>query len=113
MLQIVYFVQTYGKEAEIVLQKALDFHTQGTDKEIALIKGEALFTLENEMVVTLADFWVRRTGKLYFNRASIPALLPEVANVFADYLEWTDAEKNTHLAEWETLFAQNMAWKKE
>ncbi|MDW8286600.1 MAG: hypothetical protein RMJ89_00860, partial [Flammeovirgaceae bacterium] len=45
-----------------------------------------------EMVMTLEDFYERRTGRLYFNPESVTKYLEPILNDFAEFFDW-DEEK--------------------
>lgn len=87
-----YLVRTYGRQTDFIIEKFKEF--KDTDAEIALARAELWFAVNNESVFHLQDFFVRRTGRLYFEVQTIlkllPALLPDIKN----YLGW-----NEHQAE--------------
>ncbi|HCW06082.1 MAG TPA: glycerol-3-phosphate dehydrogenase, partial [Cytophagales bacterium] len=63
--QVDYLVSTYGKQTDSILA---DFEKQTEpDLELRLISSELNFCVENEMVMSASDFFVRRTGMLYFD----------------------------------------------
>ena len=78
-----YLVRNYGKQCNEILDLARTF------PENSLIKAEALFTLQNEGAVHLEDFFIRRTGKLYFYPSEVPKEIDAVAEVFAKHNGWT------------------------
>lgn len=83
-----YLTTVYGKQAEMILEKMKDF---STDKAVvALARAEAWFTTTYEMVNSAADFFVRRTGRLYFDIESIPAIEAVVLSDFQGYLGWSE-----------------------
>lgn len=51
------------------------------------------YGLEEEMVLTPADYLVRRTNHLLFERDSLDELVAPVINAIAEYLGWSDDEK--------------------
>jgi glycerol-3-phosphate dehydrogenase len=92
-----YLVETYGRQADRILEKfkmLLDVNSP----EMALIKAELWFTVHHEMVCTLSDFFVRRTGLLYFDVPRLKASKDSIALALQAYLNWDDArlqqEKN-------------------
>lgn len=111
MKHISYLVHSYGTQTDEILQNALLYLEQGLEKPTAILKGELMFTLEKECVANISDFLVRRTGKLYFNRSSIPEILPTVTEICAAYLGWDEAEKNKQVAAFQQLFTQAVTWK--
>jgi len=87
-----YLTSTYGKQADIILDK-IDFFTN-KDAHERLIRAELWYCVHNEMANSLADFFVRRTGRLYFNIASISKYRNVILEDFVGYLDW-DAKRVT------------------
>jgi len=58
--------------------------------EIALARAELWFSVNYEMVNSLEDFFVRRTGRLYFDIESIPIVRDAVVKDITTYLKWND-----------------------
>jgi glycerol-3-phosphate dehydrogenase len=58
-----YLVSNYGKQTELILD---DLQPGDPDGELA--KAELRFTIHHEMVVNPLDFFIRRTGMLYFDK---------------------------------------------
>ena len=83
-----YLVTNYGKQADLILEKMNDFKDE---PEIALGRAEAWFSVHHEMVNRAEDFFVRRTGRLYFEIASIDLMRGVVMSDFQKYLNWDDA----------------------
>ncbi len=81
-----YLTTTYGKQGETILNKMKDF---SDTPEIALARAEAWFGVNFEMVNSLEDFFVRRTGRLYFDIKSIAIVREAVVADFQKYLNWT------------------------
>jgi glycerol-3-phosphate dehydrogenase len=92
-----HLVETYGRQTDRILEK---FKTllDTNPSEIALIKAELWFTVNHEMVCGLVDFFVRRTGLLYFDTPRLKASKDAIALELQAYLRWDDArlqrEKN-------------------
>lgn len=77
-------VRAFGKQTDIILNKSRDFN------ENKLIQALAWFCLRNEHVNTLADFYIRRTGYLYFQPEKIAESLEVIIEIFATYLKWDE-----------------------
>ena len=82
----VYLVHNYGKQTDRILAIYQE------QKERKLVEAEALFALKYDGVCYLNDFYIRRTGKMYFAPQTIKGDLDVVAAVFAAVLGW-DEEK--------------------
>ncbi len=58
-----YLVGNYGKQTDIILNDI-----QSGEADIELAKAELRFAIHHEMAVTPLDFFIRRTGMLYFDK---------------------------------------------
>lgn len=74
-----YLVENYGRQTEDVIRQLQAFHDD--DPSVQLARAELKFTIENEMVVSILDFFIRRTGMLFFD---MPRLLKVKGAVLAD-----------------------------
>ena len=83
-----YLATTYGKKADLIVDK-MDFFIKGTPVE-NLIRAELWYCIHNEMTNSLADFFVRRTGRLYFNISSISLFFDIILKDFIKYLDWDE-----------------------
>ncbi len=81
-----YLVYNYGKQTNSILKKFDEL--KGADEEIRLAKAELWFCINNEMVQTPLDFFVRRTGKLYFDIQSIDKLKEPILKEFTAIFNW-------------------------
>jgi len=77
-----YLVRTFGKQSDIILDKCRAF------EEEELVQALAWFCLRNEQVSTLSDFYIRRTGYLYFRPGKVNATMELVIPAFAKFLNW-------------------------
>ena len=75
-----YLVHLYGTQATDVLRRV---PPEG-GPELRLAIGELKFGLDREQVVTLEDWAIRRTGRLYFDKTALDGLLPALSRVFAE-----------------------------
>jgi len=64
-----YLVTTYGKQTESILE--LYAKIKGDKPTERLIRAEARFTIAHEMALNPLDFFIRRTGRLYFDIDSV------------------------------------------
>jgi len=81
-----YLVTNYGKQAEAILKGVTNYPD---DKEIALAKAEVDFCIKHEMIHRLEDFFVRRTGRLYFDILTIAPVMSAVVTHIASQLGWS------------------------
>lgn len=96
-----YLCFTFGKQSDNILQKAKSF-TFGTPLE-CLIRAELWYCIHFEMVNSLTDFFVRRTGRLYFNIKSIPKYLDLIAMDMKNYLDWNSDKTNSEKTKMQEL----------
>lgn len=68
--QIERLVRLYGKNAELIVNRAYDFHRQSPNLS-SLNQAEWWYAVHFEMVCLPSDYFVRRTGMLYFNPKEI------------------------------------------
>jgi len=86
-----YIADFYGTNAVKVfdIAKNMDAFDGLSLAESARLK----YGLEEEMVLTPADYLVRRTNHLLFERDSLDELVAPVINAIAEFLGWSDDEK--------------------
>jgi len=95
-----YLVTNYGKQTEQILGHYSTFKNK--DPYVRLIRAELQFGLEHEMVIDPMDFFVRRTGRLYFDIDSMRQYTAVVLKDLQDYFGYTDAKIaafSTHIAQ--------------
>jgi glycerol-3-phosphate dehydrogenase len=64
--QIQALVERYGRETEKIVELGYLIWPLEREKSTVLKKAELLYCMEEEMAMLPADFWIRRTGGLYF-----------------------------------------------
>lgn len=89
-----YLVTTYGVDTDQILDMVGS--TYSLEQRIA---AEARFTIKIEMATTLVDFFVRRTGMLYFNPELIKDHIEVVLEIFRLAFEWDEARIQKELDE--------------
>ncbi|MBT8236064.1 MAG: glycerol-3-phosphate dehydrogenase/oxidase [Bacteroidia bacterium] len=85
-----YLVTTYGKQADLILE-IFDGLEKGEAEE-RLIRAEVQFTIQFERVSTPMDFFIRRTGRLYFNIEQMKDNLSVVLDEFREFAGASDKE---------------------
>lgn len=85
-----YLVANYGQQTDEILT---NFNQFNEEPGVALARAELKFCFEKELCFTPLDFFIRRTGRLYFNIGSIQPVLPAVLKDFKKYFGWTDEQK--------------------
>jgi glycerol-3-phosphate dehydrogenase len=84
-----YLVENYGQEAETIFKR---FETQATSQaaDLALLKAELWHCFHFEMVCTLSDFLIRRTGLTYFDLGRVLQWKETIARECQVYFKWDD-----------------------
>jgi glycerol-3-phosphate dehydrogenase len=83
-----YLVHNYGKQTDIILQKFDDLMHDNMQEK--MIIAEVWFTIHHEMACTPTDFFMRRTGRLFFDANSIHTYKELVFREFQTYFSWDD-----------------------
>ena len=84
-----YLVTTYGKQTEQILNDYKSF--KNNDNALRLIRAELKFGVEHEMVANPMDFFIRRTGRLYFDIDSVREYLQPVMDDLQKVYGYDDA----------------------
>ncbi|MFH6603266.1 glycerol-3-phosphate dehydrogenase/oxidase [Maribacter algicola] len=96
-----FLVTNYGKQTETILET----YTSLKDKDnyVRMAKAELHFGVDYEMILTPMDFFIRRTGRLYFDIDSVRNLMEPILEEFKTIFK-TDGQQ---ISDWrETLQAQ-------
>ncbi|MFK8058280.1 MAG: glycerol-3-phosphate dehydrogenase/oxidase [Saprospiraceae bacterium] len=88
-----YLLHLYGKQAESILKLA---PPEGS-AELRLAIAELKFAYDKEQVMTLEDWAIRRTGRMYFDKTILDQLLPTLSNVFAGLTDQSEEERSAAL----------------
>jgi len=87
-----YLIHNYGTQTEIIVDKFIEKKSDNPVINLALAELE--FCFENEMIIKPMDFLSRRTGRLYFNVASIKEIKKPVLQYFKKQFSWSDTVLN-------------------
>jgi glycerol-3-phosphate dehydrogenase len=88
-----YLVSNYGRQSGIILERLKKVSQPVTDLEMT--KAELWYCIHNEMVVSVLDFFVRRTGMLFFHMDRLPTLIEPIIEEFKKYFDWSDEKIST------------------
>jgi glycerol-3-phosphate dehydrogenase len=100
-----YLVTNYGKQTETILQYYAK--QKEDDHVLGMAKAELKFTIENEMVQTPMDFFIRRTGRLYFDIESIRNLMEPILAEFKSVFKLNDEIINSYRASLESAMEEH------
>ena len=82
-----YLVANYGNQASLILDKMQDFENTPL---VALTRAELWYSVHHELAFNLRDFFIRRTGRLYFNIDLIEPFLDLITTDLKNYLNWSE-----------------------
>ncbi|WP_293298453.1 glycerol-3-phosphate dehydrogenase/oxidase [Allomuricauda sp.] len=85
-----YLVTTYGKQAETILE--LYAKIKGNDPQENMIRAEVQFAIAYEKALNPLDFFIRRTGRLYFDIDSVRKYKEAVFKEFQKSYNYSDEE---------------------
>jgi glycerol-3-phosphate dehydrogenase len=94
-----YLVYNYGKQTDIILKKFDEFMDE--DQQEKMIKAEIWFTINYEMACTPSDFFIRRTGRLFFDTHSVFLYKNFVLSLFKNHFSWDEKTTAKHQQELE------------
>jgi glycerol-3-phosphate dehydrogenase len=82
-----YLVGNYGKQTNAILDDI-----QAGQIEIELAKAELRFGIANELIALPEDFFIRRTGRLYFFKNSIDVIEEAILHEFQVTFKWKELD---------------------
>lgn len=85
-----FLVTNYGIQTEIILENYSKRKEE--DKEVRMALAELQFGIDYEMVQNPMDFFIRRTGRLYFDIDSVRSLMEPVLEEFKRVFSVDDAQ---------------------
>ncbi|MEJ7645457.1 MAG: glycerol-3-phosphate dehydrogenase/oxidase [Chryseolinea sp.] len=83
-----YLVENYGMEAEHIIAQA-DADLSSLENALRLIRSELSHCIDKEMVCTLCDFFIRRTGMIYFDIYRVIKWKKIVSEIFQERFRWS------------------------
>jgi len=111
-----YLVFNYGKNAQMIVDKIVEIRNKDYQPEVNMLiimaKAELWYCFHYELINNLSDFFIRRTGRLYFNRPSIDYLLEPIANELSSYLN-SAKSKETLIQEFDDEYKLVITFEKE
>lgn len=104
--QVSALVWKYGRNTDVIVDSAIDLMKQGVNAVEAWLLAELRYGIREEMVMTLRDFLIRRSGRLFFDRESIGSMYRIAARELARTLKWSSAEKQREIQAFEEEYHQ-------
>ncbi len=84
-------IYRYGRDASLIIQSAKEINPALTQE--ALLISELQYAINEEAATSLSDFFVRRTGKLYFEREKISDEYSLLKDKTASLLGWSEKQQ--------------------
>lgn len=88
-----YLVSTFGSQTDEILNIFQESERSQRIEE-DLVMAELDFCFRYEMIGSPADFFIQRTGRLYFDIQSIAPCMDRVLNYFTEKLSWDTAKRD-------------------
>ncbi len=85
-----YLIGNYGRQTDLILNDI-----RPGQIEIELAKAELRFGITHELITLPEDFFIRRTGRLYFFKNSITKIEEGILSEFKTELGWTESQLNS------------------
>lgn len=87
-----HLVQKYGTNVDALFEQVKYLHEHGSTMPLAL-HAMLLYGIKAEMVYTPSDFFIRRTGLLYFDIHAVKRYKQQVIQVMQQRFHYTEAQK--------------------
>lgn len=91
-------VLKYGTNVDALFDQVKYLHENGSTMPLAL-HAMLLYGMEAEMVVTPSDFFIRRTGLLYFDIEAVKRYKQQVMRVMQQHLGYTETQQVEYLVQ--------------
>jgi glycerol-3-phosphate dehydrogenase len=89
-----YLVHNYGKQTDDILKKFDEFSDENQQEK--MIKAEVWFAVNYEMACNPTDFFMRRTGRLFFDAQSVKSYKNLVVDLFQEHFSWDEKTTKKH-----------------
>lgn len=96
-------VHRYGSNIDRIFEAAKSYEPKNKYGLPIDVYVQIVYAIEEEMAVKPADFFIRRTGALFFNIQWVHEWKQAVFDFMSDDLGWTEQKKKMYLEELETL----------
>ncbi len=97
-------IQTYGSNVDVLFKCYEESNRTAEKYNIdPLVFAELTYAMEYEAVYKPSDFFVRRTGALYFNIAFVKQTKEQIIHYMAEQLAWTEQQTKSYREELKQL----------
>lgn len=101
-----HLVKKYGTKANDVLENSNQ--TDRIHQNYPFIKAEVIYTIREEMVGSLRDFFARRTRMELMDWQATFSSVDNVAEIMAVELAWSETQKQVNITEYKKLLKNFM-----
>ena len=110
-----HLVHTYGSETPAIARLALSEPqlAQPVIEDHPTIWAELVHAMRREMAITLSDLLIRRTHLFYVAPERILEMLPTIADVAGQEMEWDASRRDAELAAYRFEAARSVAFRAE
>jgi len=98
---------TYGKNTELIIERAFDIYNKVADRTLVWIEAEVWYVANYEMITSLADFMIRRTDRFFFSHLESMNQLGNIAKFVAEALDLTEEETQLQIEEYKAIAKKN------
>ncbi len=98
-----YLVENFGMQCDEILKIAGTLDRSQPD--LTLLNAQLLYCVRHEMICNARDFFVRRTGLIYFDIHQVIKWMAEVVKECAAILGWDSTRTADELKELEALIS--------
>lgn len=99
-----YLVSNYGRQTDMILDLFVARTEEKDDR--ALARAELWYGINYEMVVSLTDFFVRRTGMLFFHIDRLETLIQPLSADLKEYFHWSEEKEKMEREALKKLIAE-------
>lgn len=85
-----YLVSNYGRQTNLIIDNLEK--QKSTIADLSLAKAELWYTVNHEMVISPQDFFVRRTGMLFFDINRLKEILDPILEEFRTTFDWNESK---------------------
>lgn len=101
-----HLLKKYGTKATEILE--ISSLTERIHKDYPFIKAEIIYTIREEMVGSLRDFFARRTRMELMDWKATFSAVDAVADIMATELAWSETQKQTNITDYKKLLKNFM-----
>ncbi len=89
----------YGMNIDTVMNKAYDFYNESKDSKTAWLKAEIWYSVNYEYCTKLTDFFIRRTGMIFFYIDEIEPVAEQASKILQAFLGKSEDARLADLAD--------------